>query len=75
MQAAKGVPRKLFLLVMHSAYAPSLTQMAILGMLRRAQKYLIRTIFFYPPSNKVMGFNMFGLSQAFPLTKNSPLGS
>lgn len=74
MQAARGVPRKLRRPVTPSAYAPSLAERAILGMFRRAEKYLIRTIF-YHPVKKVRGLNRFGLSRASILTKNSLLCS
>jgi len=47
---------------------------AISGMFRRAEKYLIRDIF-YSPVNKVRGLNSFGPSWAFILTKNSLLCS
>lgn len=61
MQTATGVPWDPHRPVTPSAYAPSLAERAILGMFRRAEKYLIRTIF-YHPVNKVRGPNCFGLS-------------
>lgn len=73
MQAAKGVPRKLHRPDTPSAYAPSLTERAILGMFRRALKYL--GLFFYLPVNKVRDLNSFGPLQTFILTKNSLLCS